>query len=184
MPIRQPHFFATERQNMIRKDSLLNDNNSQGTHRAVAVAARSTVVAAAAVSVAVAFAGQALADDVQPGLSTTTPQQPGLSTTSPAPAPAAEPEGGYVAGFTPRYDYGGQTRTVEDYNAGRQTPRTKANRSTTTPHPPRFKGPASTSSPRRPLLHQNQPPRRRLRDGDENEDRADRDTGEHGVGRG
>ncbi|RRQ26162.1 hypothetical protein DK926_19375 [Rhodococcus sp. Eu-32] len=100
----------------------MNDNNSQGRHRTVAVATRSTVVAAAAVSVAVAFTGHALADDVQPGLSTTTPQQPGLSTTTPAPAPATEPEGGYIDGFTPRYDYGGQTRTVEDYNAGRQTP--------------------------------------------------------------
>ena len=101
-----------------RKDSLLNSNNSQGRHRAVVVAARSTVVATAAMSVAVAFAGTAFADDVQPGLSTTTPQQPGLSTTSPTPAPAAEDA--YLPGYTPLYDYSGETRTVEDYNAGRQ----------------------------------------------------------------
>ena len=98
----------------------MNSNNSQGRHRAVVVAARSTVVATAAMSVAVAFAGTAFADDVQPGLSTTTPQQPGLSTTSPTPAPAAEDA--YLPGYTPLYDYSGETRTVEDYNAGRQQP--------------------------------------------------------------
>lgn len=103
-----------------RKDSLLNSNNSQGRHRAVVVAARSTVVATAAMSVAVAFAGTAFADDVQPGLSTTTPQQPGLSTTSPTPAPTTEDT--YLPGYTPLYDYSGETRTVDDYNAGRQQP--------------------------------------------------------------
>ncbi|WP_244164731.1 hypothetical protein [Rhodococcoides fascians] len=123
----------------------MNSNNSQGRHRAVVVAARSTVVATAAMSVAVAFAGTAFADDVQPGLSTTTPQQPGLSTTSPTPAPAAEPD--YLPGYTPLYDYSGETRTVEDYNAGRQTPSYEsAPAGYATPAAP-IQGPAITADP-------------------------------------
>lgn len=122
MPIRPaPTPSRPSLDSLIRKDSLLNSNNSQGRHRVVAVATRSTMVATAAMSVAVAFAGQALADEVQPGLSTTTPRQPGLSTTSPEPAAPAPAADQYVYGYTPLYDYD-ETRTVDDYNSGRQRP--------------------------------------------------------------
>lgn len=123
----------------------MNNNNSQGRHRAVAVAARSTVVATAAMSVAVAFAGTAFADDVQPGLSTTTPQQPGLSTTTPTPAPATEPD--YLPGYTPLYDYSGETRTVDDYNAGRQQPSYDTAPAIYDNTPAPIQGPAITADP-------------------------------------
>ncbi|TXQ91804.1 hypothetical protein FV311_24840, partial [Escherichia coli] len=76
-------------------------------------------MATATMAVAAAFAGPAFADDVQPGLSTTSPGQPGLATTTPA--PPVEPEGGFIAGYTSTPDVQWQSpRTVEDYKQGRQ----------------------------------------------------------------
>jgi len=85
----------------------------------VATASRSALVATATVAVAAAFAGPAFADEVQPGLSTTTPGQPGLSTT--APTAPVEPEGGFIPGYTSSPDVQWQSpRTVDDYKQGRQ----------------------------------------------------------------
>ncbi|WP_328811828.1 hypothetical protein [Rhodococcus sp. NBC_00294] len=75
------------------------------------------MVAASAVAVAVAFAGPAAADEVQPGLTTTLPQQPGLSTTAPAPTQQRE----FLPGYTPSPQVQqSQWRSYDDYQSGRQ----------------------------------------------------------------
>lgn len=95
----------------------MNNNNSQGRHRRVAAASRSALVATATMAVAAAFAGPAFADDVQPGLSTTSPGQPGLATTAPAPAPTQEREF-----FIPPSQRVQETqwRSYDDYRSGNQ----------------------------------------------------------------
>ncbi len=92
-----------------------NNNNSQGRHRRVAAASRTALVATATVAVAAAFAGPAFADDVQPGLSTTSPGQPGLATTAPAPTQERE-------FFIPPSQRVQETqwRTYDDYRSGNQ----------------------------------------------------------------
>ncbi|MDQ1178640.1 hypothetical protein [Rhodococcus sp. SORGH_AS_0301] len=88
------------------------------------------MVAASAVAVAVAFAGPAAADEVQPGLTTTTPQQPGLSTTVPAPTQQRE----FLPGFTPSPQVQqSQWRSYDDYQSGRQQSSTVQTSDYTTP---------------------------------------------------
>ncbi|WP_052065197.1 hypothetical protein [Rhodococcoides fascians] len=96
---------------------MLKDNNSQGSHRRVAAASRTALVATATMAVAAAFAGPAFADNVQPGLSTTSPSQPGLATTAPAPAPTQEREF-----FIPPSQRVQETqwRSYDDYRSGNQ----------------------------------------------------------------
>lgn len=57
----------------------------------------------------------------QPGVTAPQGSQPGVTTTPAPVSPAPEPvEQDYLPGYTPLYDYSENTRTVEDYNAGRQ----------------------------------------------------------------
>lgn len=66
-------------------------------------------------------AGVAQAAPGQPGVAVPPSQQPGVTQPAPAPvAPAPAAEDTYLPGYTPLYDYSGETRTVDDYNAGRQ----------------------------------------------------------------
>jgi hypothetical protein len=75
--------------------------------------------AVAAVTIAGLVATPATAAPSQPGVTSPQGSQPGVTTTPP-PAPAAPAEDTYLPGYTPLYDYSGETRTVDDYNAGRQ----------------------------------------------------------------
>ncbi|MBY6412863.1 hypothetical protein HQ346_14345 [Rhodococcus sp. BP-252] len=78
----------------------------------------------AAVAIAGLFATPANAAPSQPGVTSPQGSQPGVTTTpapeTPSPAPVIE-QSDYLPGYTPLYDYD-ETRTVDDYNAGRQQP--------------------------------------------------------------
>ncbi|MDJ0396164.1 hypothetical protein QMK17_22865 [Rhodococcus sp. G-MC3] len=68
-------------------------------------------------------AGPANAAPSQPGVTSPQGSQPGVTTTpapvTPAPVVTEGPK--YLPGYTPLYDYS-ESRTVDDYNAGRQQP--------------------------------------------------------------
>lgn len=77
--------------------------------------------AVAAVTIAGLVATPANAAPSQPGVTSPQGSQPGVTTTPPpAPVAPAPVEDTYLPGYTPLYDYSGETRTVDDYNAGRQ----------------------------------------------------------------
>ncbi|RRQ25342.1 hypothetical protein DK926_23850 [Rhodococcus sp. Eu-32] len=75
-------------------------------------------------AIASLVAAPANAAPSQPGVTSPQGSQPGVTTTpapeTPAPAPVIE-QSDYLPGYTPLYDYD-ETRTVDDYNAGRQQP--------------------------------------------------------------
>ncbi|QCB52902.1 hypothetical protein E5720_17605 [Rhodococcus sp. PAMC28707] len=80
--------------------------------------------AVAAVTIAsLTVAGPANAAPSQPGVTSPQGSQPGVTTTpapvTPAPVVTEGPK--YLPGYTPLYDYS-ESRTVHDYNAGRQQP--------------------------------------------------------------
>jgi hypothetical protein len=93
------------------------DSNTQG--RVI-----KALPAVAAVTIAGLVASPANAAPSQPGVTSPQGSQPGVTTTpapvTPAPAPVIE-QSDYLPGYTPLYDYD-ETRTVDDYNAGRQQP--------------------------------------------------------------
>lgn len=98
---------------------MFRSTGSGGRHRRTS--ARIATACAIPVALCIACAGVAQAAPGQPGVSVAPSQQPGVTQPAPAPAPPAPAENKYVPGYTPIYDYS-ETRTVNDYNAGRQRP--------------------------------------------------------------
>ncbi len=97
---------------------MFRSTGSGGRHRRTTT--RIAAACAIPIALCIACAGVAQAAPGQPGVSVAPGQQPGVTQPAPAPAPPA-PEDSYIAGYTPIYDYS-ETRTVDDYNAGRQRP--------------------------------------------------------------
>lgn len=97
---------------------MFRSTTSEGRHRRKPL--RLATACAVPIALCLMCAGVAQAAPGQPGVAVPPSQQPGVTQPAPAPAVPAPATEDTLPGYTSLYDYSGETRTVDDYNAGRQ----------------------------------------------------------------